>query len=51
MRVAVLGAGSMGGMHARLLGPMPDVDRVLVVDAAAARASAVTGLWRRRGHA
>jgi myo-inositol 2-dehydrogenase/D-chiro-inositol 1-dehydrogenase len=31
----------MGGMHARLLGPMPDVDRVLVVDADAARASAV----------
>jgi myo-inositol 2-dehydrogenase/D-chiro-inositol 1-dehydrogenase len=40
MRVAVLGAGSMGGMHARLLGAMPDVE-VLVVDADAGRAAGV----------
>lgn len=41
MRVAVLGAGSMGGMHARLLGAMPEVDELLVVDADAERAASV----------
>lgn len=41
MRVAVIGAGTMGGTHARLLGSIEGVDEVLVVDADAARASAV----------
>lgn len=41
MRVAVIGAGTMGGTHARLLGSMEGVDEVLVVDADPARASAV----------
>lgn len=40
MRVAVIGAGSMGGMHSQLLGGLPDVE-VLVVDADASRAAAV----------
>ena len=38
MRVAVIGAGSMGGRHAQLLAGLPDVEEVLVVDAIAARA-------------
>ncbi|MEP7082482.1 MAG: Gfo/Idh/MocA family oxidoreductase [Chloroflexota bacterium] len=41
MRVAVIGAGTMGGTHARLLGSIEGVDEVLVVDADAERASAV----------
>ena len=41
MRVAVVGAGSMGGMHAQLLGGIEGVEEVLVVDADAARAAAV----------
>jgi myo-inositol 2-dehydrogenase/D-chiro-inositol 1-dehydrogenase len=41
MRVAVIGAGSMGGKHAQLLAGIPDVTEVLVVDAVAARADAV----------
>lgn len=41
MRVAVIGAGSMGGMHALLLGAMDDVDEVLLVDADAERAATV----------
>ena len=41
MRVAVIGAGSMGGMHADLLGAMDGVEGVLVVDADAERAAAV----------
>jgi len=48
MRVAVIGAGSMGGTHARLLGSMEGVDEVLVVDADAARASAVAADVRGR---
>ena len=43
MRVAVVGAGSMGGGHARLLARMSEVDEVLVVDALAPRAAAVAG--------
>jgi len=39
VRVAVIGAGSMGGMHALLLGGMDGVDEVLVVDADAERAA------------
>jgi myo-inositol 2-dehydrogenase/D-chiro-inositol 1-dehydrogenase len=39
MRVAVIGAGSMGGMHAQLLGGMDGVDEVLVVDTDAERAA------------
>ncbi len=41
MRVAVIGAGSMGGKHAQLLAGMPDVDEVLVVDAVSERAAQV----------
>ena len=41
MRVAVVGAGSMGGMHAQLLAGAPGVDEVLVVDALPERAAAV----------
>lgn len=41
MRVAVIGAGSMGGKHAELLAGLPDVDEVLVVDAVAERAATV----------
>ena len=41
MRVAVIGAGSMGGKHAQLLAGIPDVTEVLVVDADPARADAV----------
>lgn len=41
MRVAVIGAGSMGGKHARLLTGLPEVDEVLVVDALAERAAQV----------
>ncbi|MBA2634888.1 MAG: Gfo/Idh/MocA family oxidoreductase [Chloroflexi bacterium] len=41
MRVAVIGAGSMGGMHADLLGAMDDVEALYVVDADASRAEEV----------
>lgn len=41
MRVAVIGAGSMGGMHARLLGELSEVDEVLIVDADADRATRI----------
>jgi myo-inositol 2-dehydrogenase/D-chiro-inositol 1-dehydrogenase len=43
MRVAVIGAGSMGGRHAQLLGGLRGVDEVLVVDALPDRATAVAG--------
>jgi myo-inositol 2-dehydrogenase/D-chiro-inositol 1-dehydrogenase len=41
MRVAVIGTGSMGGMHARLLSGLAGVSEVLVVDADAQRAASV----------
>ena len=41
MKVAVIGAGSMGGKHAQLLAGMPEVDEVLVVDAVSERAAQV----------
>ncbi len=41
MRVAVIGTGSMGGMHARLLAGLPDVGEILLVDADAAVASSL----------
>lgn len=41
MRVAVIGTGSMGGMHARLLAGMEGVTEILVVDADAERAALV----------
>ncbi|MGZ8563088.1 MAG: Gfo/Idh/MocA family protein, partial [Candidatus Limnocylindria bacterium] len=41
MRVAVIGAGSMGGKHAHLLAGTHGVDEVLVVDALPERAAAV----------
>lgn len=41
MRVAVIGAGSMGGKHAQLLAGIHDVDEVLVVDALPDRAASV----------
>ena len=43
MKVAVIGAGSMGGMHADLLGAMSNVTALVVVDADRARAEAVAG--------
>lgn len=42
MRVAVVGCGSMGAMHATLLADMAQVDQVLVVDTDADRAAHVT---------
>jgi myo-inositol 2-dehydrogenase / D-chiro-inositol 1-dehydrogenase len=41
MRVAVVGAGNMGGTHADLLGAMPEVTDLYVVDADEARADEV----------
>ncbi|MGI8999846.1 MAG: Gfo/Idh/MocA family protein [Candidatus Limnocylindria bacterium] len=41
MKVAVIGAGSMGGMHADLLGAMDGIDGLYVVDANASRAAQV----------
>jgi len=41
MKVAVIGAGSMGSMHADLLGAMDDVDGLFIVDADASRAEQV----------
>ncbi len=41
MKVAVIGAGGMGGFHAEVLGAMGDVDGLYVVDADAARAEDV----------
>jgi myo-inositol 2-dehydrogenase/D-chiro-inositol 1-dehydrogenase len=41
VRVAVIGTGSMGATHARLLASMPEVAEVLVVDADPARATSV----------
>ncbi|HEY6608920.1 MAG TPA: Gfo/Idh/MocA family oxidoreductase, partial [Candidatus Limnocylindria bacterium] len=41
MRVAVIGTGSMGATHARLLSDLPEVTEVLVVEADAARATSV----------
>jgi len=40
MRVAVIGTGSMGATHARLLSAMPGVEELLVVDVDASRAAA-----------
>ena len=48
MRVAVIGAGTMGGMHADLLGAMEEVESLFVVDADPARADDVA---RRAGGA
>jgi len=42
VRVAVVGAGSMGGMHAALLTGLPEVDELLVVDTDADRAAEVS---------
>jgi myo-inositol 2-dehydrogenase / D-chiro-inositol 1-dehydrogenase len=41
MRVAVVGTGTMGATHARLLGGLPDVSEILIVEVDAARAAAV----------
>jgi myo-inositol 2-dehydrogenase/D-chiro-inositol 1-dehydrogenase len=41
MRVAVVGAGSMGGFHAEQLASLDGVEEVIVVDTDAARADAV----------
>jgi myo-inositol 2-dehydrogenase / D-chiro-inositol 1-dehydrogenase len=46
MKVAVIGAGNMGGMHADLLGAMAEVDGLYVVDADEERADEVA---RRNG--
>lgn len=41
MRVAVVGCGSMGSMHAAVLASLPEVTRLIVVDPDAERAGAV----------
>jgi myo-inositol 2-dehydrogenase/D-chiro-inositol 1-dehydrogenase len=41
MRVVVIGAGTMGGFHARVLGAMDEVTALFVVDADSARAERV----------
>ncbi len=41
MKVAVIGTGTMGGVHARLLATLPEVTEVLAVDADAATAATV----------
>lgn len=41
MRVAVIGTGSIGSLHARVLAAMPEVEDLLVVDADPSRAAAV----------
>lgn len=41
MRLAVIGCGAMGAMHARLLAGLPDVTELAVVDVDVARAGAV----------
>ena len=41
MRVAVIGTGTMGGMHARLLADLPEVAEVVLVDADDARAASL----------
>jgi myo-inositol 2-dehydrogenase/D-chiro-inositol 1-dehydrogenase len=46
VKVAVIGAGTMGGMHADLLGAMDEVDSLFVVDADEERADEVA---RRNG--
>ena len=46
MKVAVVGAGTMGGMHADLLGAMDGLDGLFVVDADQSRAEEVA---RRSG--
>ena len=43
MKVAVLGAGRIGALHAGLLAANPDVDTVLVADELAERAREVAG--------
>jgi myo-inositol 2-dehydrogenase / D-chiro-inositol 1-dehydrogenase len=46
VRVAVVGAGTMGGLHAELLGAMDGVDELVIVDPDASRADEVA---RRAG--
>lgn len=41
MKIAVIGAGRIGRMHARFISENPEVDELLVADADAARAEAV----------
>jgi myo-inositol 2-dehydrogenase/D-chiro-inositol 1-dehydrogenase len=43
MRIAVLGVGRMGQLHARILAGMPTVDAVVIADRDPARAAAVAG--------
>ena len=50
MRVALLGAGRIGRLHARLLRDTPGIDEVIIADADAERAAEVaaeTGITRR----
>jgi len=50
LRVAVVGAGSMGKNHARVLQTLPSAELVLVVDADLATARAVTRLHGGKAH-
>jgi myo-inositol 2-dehydrogenase/D-chiro-inositol 1-dehydrogenase len=43
MKIALIGAGRIGRLHARLLSSTPGVDRLTVADADAARAAEVAG--------
>ncbi len=43
MKIALIGAGRIGRLHARLLSSTPGVDRLIVADADAARAAEVAG--------
>ena len=45
MRVAVIGAGGIGSLHASLLSGIGGVEEVLVVDTDASRASAVSPIF------
>jgi predicted dehydrogenase len=48
LRVAVVGVGHLGRHHARILGAMPDVDLVAVVDVNRARAEEIAAANRTR---
>ena len=43
MRIALIGAGRIGALHARLLAATPGVDRVVIADAMSKRATSVAG--------
>ena len=48
LRTVLIGAGTMGGLHARVLSQHPDIDLVAVVDPDQAKGEAVAAQWRTR---